>query len=76
MAQLILSIIDSGLHILDKKLPDQATIIRNRVLDYRSQWDAEMAKGSLRDDSKLDYLDRELLDIGELFASTLKSTSP
>lgn len=75
MAELILSIIANGLPILDKLIPSEATKIRNKVLDYRGQWDEEMAKGSNRDDSKLDHLERELLDIGQLFANALKSAS-
>jgi len=75
MAELILSIINEGLPILDKLVPDQATIIRNKVIKFRGDWDAEISKGDKRDDALLDHIELQLHDIGELFASTLKQAS-
>lgn len=75
MAELILSIINEGLPILDKIVPDQATVIRNKILKYRSDWDEEISKGSNRDDAMLDCIELQLHDICQLFASALKQTS-
>lgn len=75
MVETILLIIANGLPILDKLLPDQATKIRNEYLKLRRAWDAEISKGDLRDDNYLDHLTRELCDLGELFANTLKSAA-
>lgn len=75
MAELILSIINEGLPILDKLVPEQATVIRNMILDYRRKWDEEIAKVSLRDDALLDMYTRELLDIGNLFSAALKQAA-
>jgi hypothetical protein len=71
MAELILSIIKEGLPILDKLIPDEATKIRNLILDYERKWDAEISKGEHRDDALLDMYTRELLDIGRLFSAAL-----
>lgn len=75
MLELILKIVVEGLPILDKLVPDQATKIRNQVLDLRSKWDVEIAKGAARDDALLDMYTYELLDIGELFSSALKQAA-
>lgn len=76
MAELILNIIASGLPILDKLIPSEATKIRNKVLDFRGKWDAEIAKGPKRDDALLDMYTNELHDIGELFSAALKQAAP
>lgn len=75
MAELILKIIAEGLVIVNKVLPDEASRINNQVLEYRRAWDAEMAKMDKRDDARLDELDRELRDIGELFLAAIKSAA-
>ena len=75
MAELILSIIKEGLPIVDKLVPDEASKIRARVSAYLKEWDEEMAKGPLMDDSKLGALNRELLDIGNLYAGALKQAA-
>lgn len=75
MAELILGIINEGLPILDKLIPDEASKIRSRVSTYLKEWDEEMAKGPLMDDSKLGALNRELLDIGSLYAGALKQAA-
>jgi hypothetical protein len=71
----IIGIVEQGLILLNKLVPDEATKIANKVLEYRRAWDEEMAKGSLRDDARLDMLDRELRDIGELFSAALKGAA-
>lgn len=76
MAELILNIINNGLPILDKLVPTEATKIRNLILNYGRDFDAEMAKGDKRDDARLDMLERELCNIGGLFSAALKSASP
>lgn len=72
MIELVLSIINEGLPILDKMVPDQATIIRNKVLSLKGKWDAEVAKGENMDDALVAMYTRELHDIGELFSASLK----
>lgn len=74
-AELILSIIDKGLPILDKLVPDQATVIRNRKIDYERKMDAELSKGSQMDDALVAMYFRELQYIGGLFSSALESAS-
>lgn len=76
MAELILQIIEQSLLLVNKFAPDEATRIKNQILNYRRDWDAEIAKGENRDDARLDELDRELRDIGELFLATIKSATP
>lgn len=75
MVLTILSIIKEALPLIDKLVPDQATKIRNEVIDLRRRWDDENAKGANRDDNALDHIERELLDISQLFIDTLKQAS-
>jgi hypothetical protein len=75
MAELILQIIEGSLTLINKITPDEATRIKNRILDYRRAWDAEFAKGENRDDARLAELDRELRDIGQLFLATINGPS-
>lgn len=75
MVELILGIIQEGLVIVNKVLPDEATRIKNQVIEYRRKWDEEYAKGDKRDDALLAMYDRELRDIGELFLTALKSAN-
>lgn len=75
MLELVLSIINEGLPILDKLVPDQATVIRNRILSLQEKWDAEIAKGEKMDDALVSMYERELLLIGKLFSSSLKIAS-
>lgn len=73
MVELILGIIEQSLVLVNKLVPEEASRIKNRVLNLRREWDEEIAKGHLRDDAKLVMLERELRDIGELFLTTIKS---
>lgn len=75
MAELILNIIAEGLPILDKLIPDEATKIRNKILDYRRAWDEEISNGDVRDDAALDNIELQLHDICELFSSSLKQAA-
>lgn len=75
MVQTILTIISEALPLIDKVVPDEATKIRNKVLDLRRRWDDEISKGSERNDNALDHIQSELLDLGRLFSDTLKQAS-
>lgn len=76
MVELVLSIINETLPILDKLVPDQATKIRKEILQLRSDWDAEISKGSNRDDAYLDSLELRLRDVSQLFTSAIKQATP
>lgn len=75
MVELVLSIINEALPLLDKFVPDQATKIRNQVLQLRGDWDAEISKGDKRDDAYLDSLELRLRDISELFTTAIKQAT-
>ena len=75
MPTLILSIINEALPILDKLVPDQATVIRNRKIAYEREYDAEIAKGSNMDDALVAEFDRELQYIGGLLSTALTAAS-
>jgi hypothetical protein len=72
----LLSVLEGGLTLLNKVVPDQATKIKNQIIDLREKWDAEMGKVDNRDDALLDMYDRELRDISELFLAAVKSAAP
>lgn len=75
MVELVLSIIKEALPLIDKAIPDQATKIRNEILEFRRIWDAEIAKGDKRDDAMLDSVELRLHDICELFIAAVKQAS-
>ena len=75
MVLTILTIISEALPLIDKVVPDQASKIRNKVIDLRKRWDDEISKGTKRDDNRLDHIERELFDLSQLFADTLKQAS-
>lgn len=70
MVTLILNIIGEGLKLYNN---ESAKALALRVAQYKEDWNAEIAKGALRNDARLDELDRELLNIGQLFLAILKS---
>lgn len=76
MVELILGIIEQSLVLINKLVPDEASRIRNRVLNLRKEWDAEISKGSDRNDAKLDHLELELRDICQLYSATIKQAAP
>jgi hypothetical protein len=76
MSELIFSIISQGLILINKEVPDAVLRIQQRLNDYKEQWDAEMAKADGRDDSKLDFLDSELLYTGQLYLAAIKQATP
>lgn len=73
MSELILSIISEGLKFLNEH---EANKIQTRILELRRNWDYELSKGNDRDDAALDMYTRELRDLGELFLTSIKQTSP
>jgi hypothetical protein len=75
MVELILGIIEGSLELINKLVPGEASRIKNKVLRLRKEWDEEISKGVNRDDSNLDRIERELLDLGQLFLTTIKSAS-
>jgi hypothetical protein len=75
MVELILTIISESLPIIDKALPDQATKIRNEILELRKQWDAEISKGSSRNDAFLDSLELRIGDICQLYIAAAQQTA-
>lgn len=70
-----LPVIEEALVLLNKFVPDEATKISGKIKDFREKWDAEYAKGPLRDDNMLDCIDAELRDIRELFSSAIKTAA-
>lgn len=74
-AETLFQVISQGLTLINKLVPDQAVKIQEQLNDYKTQWDAEFAKGPSRDDSKLDYLDGQLCDIGKLYLAAINSAA-
>ena len=76
----VLGVIEEGLVLLNKLVPDQATKIANKVLALRQRYDQEYAKKDLRDDALLHSFRVELRDIRELYraasASALAQNKP
>lgn len=64
----ILGIIEEGLVLLNKLVPDQATHIANEIKSFKEKWDEEFSKKEKRDDNALDSIERELLDIRKLYS--------
>lgn len=74
-AAAIIGIIEQGLVLLNKIVPEQATIIANKIKDFREKWDDEASKKDKRIDADLDGIERELRDIRALFGSALESAA-
>lgn len=74
-AGVILEVIEQGLILLNKIVPDESTRIANKIKSYREKWDEEYSKGHLRDDNLLDLLDVELRDIRKLYSSAIEIAS-
>lgn len=73
MALMILSILSEGLKFINGA---RAQEIGNRVIELREQFNEELSKGADRDDARLDMLERELFDLGNVFLSAVKSAAP
>lgn len=74
MVLTILNIISGALPLIDKLVPDEATKIKNKVIELRKRWDDEYAKGEKRDDNALDHIESELCELGELFTYAVKKS--
>lgn len=70
MTDLILNIVNEGLKLYNT---ENAKALARQVAQYTEDWNAEISKGAARDDARLDELDRQLLNIGQLFLAILKS---
>lgn len=75
MTETILGIIEQGLVLLNKLVPEEASRIAAKIKDLRERWDDEISKGDKRNDALLDNLERELRDIRELYATAITSAS-
>lgn len=74
-AEVILGIIEQGLVLLNKLVPEEASRIAGKIKSLRNRWDHEISKGSQRDDALLDSIERELFDIRELYATAIESAA-
>lgn len=70
MPELILSIVSEGLKLYNNESSKSLAL---RVAKFEEDWNKEYAKGANMDDALLAELDRELLNIGQLFLAILKS---
>lgn len=75
MPEMILGIIEQGLILLNKIVPDESSRIAHKILSLRQRWDHEISKGSSRDDALLDSIELELRDIRELYASAIAAAA-
>lgn len=67
----VLGVIEEGLVLLNKLVPDHAVKIANKIKEFREKWDQEYAKKDARDDALLDCIELELRDIRELFSAAI-----
>lgn len=74
-ASAIIGTIEQGLILLNKLVPEQATVIANKIKDFREKWDEESSKKDKRVDADLDGIERELRDIRSLFGSAITSAA-
>lgn len=72
---MVLGVVESGLELLNKLVPDQATKIANQIKSLRERWDHEISKTDKRDDAMLDCIELELRDICELYAFAIKQAN-
>jgi len=70
--ELVLGVIEEGLTLLNKLVPDQALRIAKEIKSIRERWDSEISKGVNRDDAMLDCLELELLDLCQVYAAAVK----
>ncbi len=75
METAILGIIEEGLVLLNKLVPEEASRIANKIKDFRGKWDEEFSKLEKRDDAMLDCIELELRDIRELFSTAIASAT-
>lgn len=70
--ELVLGVIEEGLTLLNKLVPDQALRIAKEIKSIRERWDSEISKGVNRDDAMLDCLESELRDLCQVYAAAIK----
>lgn len=75
MPEAIIGIIEQGLVLLNKIVPDESSKIANRILSLRQRWDHEISKGADRNDALLDSIELELRDIRELYSAAIASAA-
>lgn len=74
-AQEIIGVIEEGLTLLNKLVPDHATRIADKIKGFKERWDVEYAKGPIRDDNLLDHIELELFDIRGLYSDAIKAAA-
>ena len=71
--ELILGVVEEGLVLLNKLVPDQAFKIQKEINEIRELWIHEYSKGHMRNDSMLDHLELRLSGLRQLFSVACKS---
>lgn len=71
--ELILGVVEEGLVLINKLVPDQAYRLQKEINEIRELWLNEYSKGHLRNDSMLDHLELRLAGLRQLFAIACKS---
>lgn len=71
--ELILGIVEEGLVLINKLVPDHAMRIQKEINEIRELWYHEYAKGNNRNDSMLDHLELRLSGLRSLFALACQS---
>lgn len=71
--ELILGVVEEGLVLINKLVPDHAIRIQNEINEIRELWIHEYSKGHLRNDSMLDHLELRLSGLRQLFSLACKS---
>ena len=67
-----LGVVEEGLTLLNKLVPDQALKIAKEIKSLRDRWDNEISKGNNMDDAMLDSIELELRDLCQVYAAAVK----
>lgn len=73
MPELILGIIKEALHLINT---ENGKALAIKIARFEEDFYEELSKGDKRDDARVDMLDRQLRELGELFLAVLKSSTP
>lgn len=73
--ELILGVVEEGLVLINKLVPDQAMRLQTEINEIRELWLHEYSKGNLRNDSMLDHLELRLAGLRQLFAIACQSAN-
>jgi hypothetical protein len=73
--EIVLKIVEEGLILINKLVPDQAVRIQKEINEIRELWLYEYSKGHLRNDSMLDHLELRLSGLQQLFSLACKSAN-